>query len=99
MMSGSIVTPDPEVRREIARNYLRYGVTTIFVMADDPERVLSDKTRITEGSMVGSRIFAAGPLFTFTFAGPTPSASADMPPFVFASADPEEMKNKVRTSE
>ncbi len=61
MMGNNIVTPDPKVRGEIARNYLRYGVTTIFVMADDPERVLSDKTRITEGSMVGPRIFAAGP--------------------------------------
>ncbi len=40
--------------------------------------------------MVGPRIFAAGPLFT------VPGPTAEMPPFVFASTDPEEMTNMVR---
>ncbi len=91
----NIVTPDPEVRREIARNFLRYGVTTIFVMADDPELVLSDKKQITEGSMVGPRIFTAGPAFTFPGSHPAQVATAEMP-LALASADPEEMKRMVR---
>lgn len=90
-----IVTPDSTLRAQIAGNFLRYGVTTVYIMADDLDRVLRDKKRIAEGSMIGPRIFTAGPAFTVPGSHPTEIANPEMP-LAEASDDPDEIRKRVQ---